>query len=159
MAEVRAAAAAAAGAKTSGMKCVVVLKSGGKILGGQRGATLNRSAETIDVTTKDGDYWSESVSGFRSFSIDCDGAYIQGDESLKTLNEAFENGTAIEVIVYMNVEIQSPGPGQTYTAKEKYEGKVIVTEFSYDLPYDDLASYSMTLQGTGKLTSTFNPGE
>ena len=142
--------------KTSGMKCVVVLKTGGKILGGQRGATLNRSAETIDVTTKDGDYWSESVAGFRSFSIDCDGAYIQGDESLKTLNDAFEQGTAIEVIVYMNVEVATPDTTPTYSAKEKYEGKVIITEFSYDLPYDDLASYSMTLQGTGKLTSTFS---
>lgn len=141
--------------KTSGMKCIVVLKTGDKILGGQRGATLNRSAETIDVTTKDGDYWSESVAGFRSFSIDCDGAYIQGDESLKTLNDAFEQGTAIEVIVYMNVEVTTSGSNPTYSAKEKYEGKVIITEFSYDLPYDDLASYSMTLQGTGKLTSTF----
>lgn len=147
---------AAAKAKTSGMKCVVVLKSDGKILGGQRGATLNRSAETIDVTTKDGDYWSESVAGFRSFSIDCDGAYIQGDTSLKTLNEAYEDGTAIDVIVYMNVEVATPESTPTYSAKEKYEGKVIVTEFSYDLPYDDLASYSMTLQGTGKLTSTFS---
>lgn len=148
-------ARAVAKEKTSGMKCVVVLKSGGKILGGQRGATLNRSAETIDVTTKDGDYWSESVAGFRSFSIDCDGAYIQGDESLKTINTAFETGASIEVIVYMNVEVLSPDSAPTYSAKEKYEGKVIITEFSYDLPYDDLASYSMTLQGTGKLTSTF----
>lgn len=144
----------AAAVKASGMKCIVVLKSGGKVIGGQRGASLSRSAETIDVTTKDGDYWSESVAGFRSFSIDCDGAFIEGDESLKTINTAYEQGTPLEVVVYMNVVKEGEELSVTYKAKEKYEGTVIVTEFSYDLPYDDLASYSMTLQGTGPLKST-----
>ncbi len=140
--------------KASGMKCIVVLKTGNKVIGGQRGASLSRSAETIDVTTKDGDYWSESVAGFRSFSIDCDGAFVEGDESLKTINEAYENGTPLDVVVYMNVDKGGSADVPTYSAKEKYEGKVIVTDFSYDLPYDDLASYSMTLQGTGPLKST-----
>ena len=41
----------------------------------QRSATLNRSAETIDVTTKDSNRWTESIYGNREWSIDAD-AYL-----------------------------------------------------------------------------------
>lgn len=135
-------------AKTTGGKCLVVIKdSSGKAITGQRNATLNRSAETIDATSKDGDLWAEAVAGFKSWSIDCDGAWAEGDEVLGALNEAFVGSTPVEVQIFMNVT----GEAGSYKAKETYTGTAFVTEFSYDLPYDDLATYSMTLSGNGPL--------
>ena len=134
--------------KTTGMKCIVTIHdSSDKIIAGQRGASLSRSAETIDVTTKDGDLWSSSIAGFKSWSIDCDGAWIEGDASQKKLNEAFLNGTELKATVYMNVS----GTDGHWSSTEKFVGQVIITDFSFDLPYDDLASYSISLQGTGPL--------
>ena len=145
--------AAAAKVRATGMKCIVTIKDTmqDKIIAGQRGASLSRSAETIDVTTKDGDLWSASIPGFKSWSVDCDGAWIESDASQKKLNEAFLKGEEVEVTVFMNV---NPGGSDgSWESKEKFVGKAIITDYSFDLPYDDLASYSITLQGTGPLTA------
>lgn len=49
----------------------------GKVLAGQRNATLNRSAESIDATSKDTEgFWTESLQDFKSWSIDADGAFV-----------------------------------------------------------------------------------
>ena len=34
-----------------------------------------------------------------------------------------------------------------------YKGKAIITDFPIDAPYDDAATYSLTLQGTGELSA------
>ena len=137
------------GAKTTGMKCIVTIHdSQDKIIAGQRGASLSRSAETIDVTTKDGDLWAASIAGFKSWSVDCDGAWIEGDASQAKLNKAFLAGEEVKVTVYMNVS----GSDGSWSSTEKFVGQAIITDYSFDLPYDDLASYSISLQGTGPLT-------
>ena len=136
------------GTKATGMKCIVTIHdSQDKIIAGQRGASLSRSAETIDVTTKDGDLWSASIAGFKSWSVDCDGAWIQGDQSQAKLNKAFLAGEEVKVTVYMNVS----GSDGSWESEEKFSGQAIITDYSFDLPYDDLASYSISLQGTGPL--------
>lgn len=140
--------------KTTGLKCLVLIKqTNAKYipLAGQRGASISRSAETVDVTSKDDGLWASSIAGYRSWSIDVDGAWIEGDAMLKAVDDAFKNGTPLEIAIFMNLERSGQGDSATFTAKEKYEGEVYVTDFSFDLPYDDLTSYSMTLQGTGEL--------
>ena len=137
--------------KTTGIKCLlVIVDENDKAIGGQRGASLTRTAETIDTTSKDGGAWSEAIAGYRSFSISCDGAWILGDESLKYLNKQFINGLPVKVRVYMDVTAEESS-GTKYTSNEVYEGNCFITEFSYDLPYDDLASYTIELAGNGEL--------
>lgn len=34
---------------------------------------------------------------------------------------------------------------------KRYEGNFTITDFSLDLPYDDLVTYSISLQGNGPL--------
>lgn len=109
------------------------------VLGGQRGATLNRSAETMDVTTKDSGGWKENLAGLKEFSIDADGLIIDSNAAYQALEDAFNNGTPIDV------ELSTPND-TTYT------GKVLVTDFPIELPYDDAVTYSVTLTGTGPLT-------
>lgn len=110
-------------------------------LGGQRGATLNRSSETIEVTDKVSGGWKENYSGIKEWSVDCDGLFVVDDAAFATLETAFNAGTAIDVEI-------SDGTNITYS------GKAYITDFPIEAPYDDVATYSISLTGTGALAAT-----
>lgn len=112
---------------------------GENFLAGQRGATLNRSAETIDITNKVSAGWKESITSVKEWSVDCDGVFVADDTALKALETAFNANTMVDVKI-------SDGTWG-------YEGKAIITDFPIDAPYDDAATYSLTLQGTGELSA------
>lgn len=107
-------------------------------VGGQRGATLNRSAETIDVTNKVGDGWKESVTGFKEWSMDCDGLYVVDDAAFTALETAFLAGTAVNIKISNGSDIN-------------YSGEAVITDFPIEAPYDDVATYSVSFTGTGAL--------
>jgi TP901-1 family phage major tail protein len=131
-------------AKMTGMQCkVFIVDAGtGRVLAGQRNATLNRSAESIDATSKDTvGFWKESLQGFKEWSIDCDGAFVESDQAYGILETAFLNSENVQAYIEL--------PSGT-----KYEGECTITDFSLDMPYDDLVTYSISLQGSGALTKT-----
>lgn len=107
-------------------------------VGGQRGATINRSAEAIDTTTKDSSGWKENEYGMKEWGLDCDGLLIESDAAYVDLEDAFMNGTKVKV------ELSLPGG-------TKYSGTALVTDFPIELPYDDTVTYSVALQGDGAL--------
>ena len=121
---------------SKGMNFVVM--ADGKRIAGQRGATLNQSADTIEATSKDSNGWKEFESSFKEWSIDADGLLPIDDAGYTALEEAFNTGAKLEVEV-------STIDGQGYT------GEALVTDFPIEMPYDDLATYSVTFQGTGEL--------
>ncbi|MGY6209509.1 phage major tail protein, TP901-1 family [Cytobacillus firmus] len=128
--------------KIQGMKCKVFIHKAGTsmVLAGQRNATLNRSAETIDATSKSSEgNWKESLPGFKEFSIDCDGAFVTDDGAYIVLEEEFINGNTVDVYLEM--------PNGS-----KYFGNAVITDLPLEFPYDDLATYSVSLQGNGALT-------
>lgn len=130
--------------KIRGMNCLVKIVENldapdPKVLAGQRGATLNRSSETLDGTSKDSEGgWMENLQGFKEWGVDCDGALVESDEAFDHLEERYEEGEPVNVIV----ELPS---GKTY------QGEAIITDFPIELPYDDLATYSLSLTGAGPL--------
>lgn len=115
-------------------------------LGGQTGATLNRSANTIDVTDKNSDGWAESMAGVKSWSIDCDMFVSLGDTALETLFTAFDARTPVEVEI--RIGANDSADGYTYT------GSAVITDFPEDYPQDDAVSISMSLQGASPLVRT-----
>jgi TP901-1 family phage major tail protein len=108
---------------------------------GQRGATLNRSAETLETTSKDSDGFKEFETSFKEWSIEADGLLVDGDAGFEALEDSFMNGTKLKA------QLQT-------SSGDKYEGMVIITDLPIEAPYDDMATYSVTLQGTGFLTKT-----
>ncbi len=110
------------------------------ILAGQRGATLNRSVDTMDVTTKDSSNWKEFLPSIGEWSIDADGLVVDSDEAFTKLESYFMSRDKLLV------ELTTPG-GKTY------QGNVIITDFPIELPYDDAVTYSVKLTGTGVLTN------
>lgn len=127
--------------KMAGMKVKLYIEDAttGKVLAGQRNATLSRSAETIDATSKDtAGFWKESLAGFKQWNIDCDGAFVTDDVAYEILETAFVNSENV------NVYLELP-------SGTKYRGNCTITDFSLEAPYDDLVTYSISLQGSGAL--------
>ena len=118
-----------------------IVKIGDKVLGGQKGASLSRSSETIDTTTKASDGWKESIASFKEWSVDSDGLLMESDEAYDALETAWEEGTPVEI------EYAIEGG-------KKYSGKALITDFPVESPYDDTATYSVSFIGTGALTKT-----
>ncbi|WP_141431903.1 phage major tail protein, TP901-1 family [Bacillus sp. 03113] len=106
---------------------------------GQRGGTINRSYDTIDITTKDGDGWMDEDYSFGSWSIEGDGLLVESDAGFLALEDAFESTE------FVKVRFQT-------AAGNKYEGNALITDFPVEAPYDDSATYSITLNGKGKYT-------
>lgn len=105
---------------------------------GQRGATLNRSADTLETTNKDTEGWKDFETAYKEWSIDADGLYVSDDNAYQVIEQAFMNSERIMV------QMATP-------SGEKYQGEAVITDLPIEAPYDDMATYSVTIQGSGKL--------
>lgn len=136
-------------AKVAGVDVLLKVKTGVgtyTAIGGQKSASLSRSANTIDTTDKNSNGWAESMAGVKSWSIDCDTFVVLGDTSLEALFTAFEARTAIDVTIRIGADNDSAG----YT----YTGSAVITDFPEDYPQDDAVSISLSLQGASPLART-----
>lgn len=136
------------GNKVAGASVIIkVKKDEGLIpIGGQTGASINRNADTIEVTNKVSDGYREYVAGWKDWSIDCDAFVTLGDEGQTLLEDKFAKGEAIEVSVRIGGDENAKGI--TYT------GTALITSLSTDLSQDDAVTYALSLQGTGALERT-----
>ena len=108
------------------------------LIGGQQGCSINRETETSDTTTKDSGVWSEAEAIGLSWSIDCDGLVVVGDEGLEALESAWENLQQVDV---------------KYGSAERYKaGKAIITSLSSNSASKEKTTYSVSFQGVGVLT-------
>jgi TP901-1 family phage major tail protein len=108
---------------------------------GQRGGTFSRSSDTIDITSKDNYGWMDEDYGIASWSIEADGLLVEDDAGYMALENAFDNKQTVLV------RWETAGGNQ-------YEGDAIITDFSNEAPYDDSATYSITLNGKGQYTKS-----
>jgi TP901-1 family phage major tail protein len=132
-----------AGNKIAGVDVLVSVMDAGvpKVIGGQSGATLNRSTNLIEVTSKDANGWAESVAGVRSWSVECEGFIVEDDQALDLLEQTWLNNGTVDV------EIAMP-------SGKKYSGKALIEDFPVEFPQDDAVTFSITFTGTGELTIT-----
>ena len=108
---------------------------------GQQGLTINRSADSIEVTSKDtAGGWKAKIAGMKEWSIDNDGLYVADAESHKALSTAFENGDPVCIKV-INKKAK----------KGMFGGLAYVTDYPIEAPFDDAMTYSLTLDGNGAL--------
>ncbi|MBQ8992932.1 MAG: phage major tail protein, TP901-1 family [Turicibacter sp.] len=110
-------------------------------LGGGKDGTLNRSASTIDTTTRDSNGWKENEVGLKEWSFEMDGLMVMNDACYKKLEQAFMNDKKIEI------KIVTP-------TGAKYEGRAVIADFPVGMPFSDVATYSVSATGDGALTIT-----
>ena len=93
-------------------------------ISGQQGLTINRSADTIEITSKDTQGgWKSYLAGMKEWSIDNDGIYVPNDQSHSVLSEAFENGDPVCV---------KDVNGKTKTGM--FGGLAVVTDYPIEAP-------------------------
>jgi len=110
-------------------------------VGGQRGASLEETNETIDVTSKTSNGAYEYEYGLSGWKISCDGVYVPDDTAYIALQTAMRTKAKIKVRI-------------SEEDTEVSEGTALVISRSIDGPYVGEATYSMELQGTGVLDTS-----
>ena len=118
----------------------VLIKVGSTVVGGQRNASLEMSAETIDTTVKTTGGWASKITGIKSWTSSCDGVYFVDDTGLEAAQTAFMNGTAVSLEF-------SNSNGLTYS------GQAVITSMSVEAGQEDIVSYTISFEGTGALTA------
>ena len=119
----------------------VLIKVGSQVVGGQRNASIELSAESIDTTTKQSGGWSTKTAGVKSWTSSCDVVYFIDDAGIKSVYTAFEAGNEID--------LEFSNASGVY-----HKGKAIITSISEEAGQDDVVSYTMSFEGTGALVST-----
>ena len=117
--------------------------SGNKLLAvaGQQGLTINRSKDTVEITSKDTKGgWKSKIGGMKEWSIDNDGIYVLNDESHGELGKYFDGDDPVCIKVINSKQQEG-----------MFGGLCIVTEYSLEAPYDDAMTYSIKLEGMGAL--------
>lgn len=110
-------------------------------IAGQKSLTINRSADTIEVSSKDTEGgWKSNIAGMKEWSIDTDGLYIASDTSMQKLSKAFANSDPVCLVVK-----------NTKTDTYMFGGQAAITDFPLEAPYDDALTYSVTFSGNGQL--------
>ena len=117
----------------------VLIKVGSTVVGGQRNASLEMSAETIDTTVKSTGGWASKIPGIKSWTSSCDGVYFVDDAGLEAAQTAFMNGTAVS-LEFSNSNGLS------------YSGQAVITSMSVEAGQEDIVSYTISFEGTGALT-------
>lgn len=118
-------------------------KDGSKLLAisGQQGLTINRSADSIEITSKDTQGgWKSKIAGMKEWSIDNDGLYVPNDESHSILSQAFDSSSSLCIKVINGK-----------TKEGMFGGLAVITDYPLEAPYDDAMTYSLTLEGVGGL--------
>ena len=118
----------------------VLIKVGSQVVGGQRNASLEMSAETIDTTVKTTGGWASKITGIKSWTSSCDGVYFVDDAGLEAAQTAFMNGTAVS-LEFSNSNGLS------------YSGQAVITSMSVEAGQEDIVSYTISFEGTGALTA------
>ena len=75
----------------------VLIKIGSQVVGGQRNASLELSAESVDATCKTTGGWSKKLPGIKSWSSSCDGIYFLSDAGITAVQTAFKNSQEVEL--------------------------------------------------------------
>lgn len=118
----------------------VLIKVGSQVVGGQRNASLEMSAETIDTTVKTTGGWAAKIPGIKSWTSSCDGVYFVDDAGLEAAQTAFMNGTAV------SLEFSN-------SSGLSYSGQAVITSMAVEAGQEDIVSYTISFEGTGALTA------
>jgi predicted secreted protein len=114
---------------------VILAKSGGAVFAASTSCSLEVSSDQVDITNKSSSFRKEYAYGFKSFTINCEGLITLDNYDYFDMLTDQENNTQISV---------------TFTVGTKvFSGTCNIESISVDGPVEGVATYSVSLQGTG----------
>ena len=120
---------------------------GENAIGGQRGASYEMSAESIDISTKTTGAWKAKIGGAKEWTAECEGVFFFNETGFEAAKTAFRAGTPV---LLKFTKRNEPTKGE--------QGNAIITSIAIDAPYDDAMTYSISFEGAGALES-ITPGK
>lgn len=108
------------------------------VIGGQKTADFTVSADSIDATTKNDNGWGRNYGGIKSTELKVEGIVAVKDSAYDALYDAYKKGESVDICRFWATK--------KYAERNWYQ----ITEMSDTTAHDDMASFSMTLQGIGE---------
>ena len=109
------------------------------IIGGQRTADFNNSADSIDTSDKNSNGYGDSEPGMKTTEISMELIIKPSDPTIAQLYDAYNNNEAVDILRWVN------GGRST---RNWYS----ITEMSESAAYDDASILTLTLSGKGEPT-------
>jgi len=109
------------------------------LIGGQRSADYNSSAEEIDTTDKTSDGYGDSEPGLKTAELTTEVIVKKGDETIGALQEAYETSEPVDILRYVE-------------GGRSIRNWYTITNMENSAPHDDACVLSLTMKGKGKPT-------
>jgi predicted secreted protein len=116
----------------------VILAKSGTVFAASTSCSLEVSSDQIDITNKSSGFRKQYAYGFKSFSISCEGLITLENYDYFDMLTDQENNTQISVTLTLDSRV--------------FSGTCNIESVSVDGPVEGVATYSVTLQGTGDYT-------
>ena len=113
-------------------------------LKGEQTNSVNRSAESIDISDKDTGAWGSTMAGKKSMTLDVTVYADNADAQQKALLDAFYNGQTVKVFVGKVGSNNTPTEGEAFDA--------VITSISDTNDNGAVATRSMSLASVGAPT-------
>lgn len=131
--------------KIAGVDVLLKVKKdeGFVVVGGQTGCTLNRGAETIDISDKTTGGYKASMAGLLSWSVDCDGFVVLGDSSFELIEDSFMKRKPLEVEIRLGTAEDADGI--------TYSGAGYIVDLPLEFGQDNAVTYALSIEGATEL--------
>tara|TARA_R110002110_G_scaffold93799_1_gene243767 strand:- start:825 stop:1253 length:429 start_codon:yes stop_codon:yes gene_type:complete len=116
--------------------------------------TLNVNHSPREITNKESGGWKEILEGLRDYSIDIDGAYAWTNASGTALTDGVDD--VLKTNLLTTRQAVDFIFGDTSADDVSYAGSGFITSVSITGGTEDTATYSLSIDGSGELTSTTN---
>jgi predicted secreted protein len=113
----------------------IILRKSGTVFAASTSCSLEVSSDQIDITNKSSGFRKQYAYGFKSFSISCEGLITLENYDYFDMITDQENNTQISVTFTIGSNV--------------FSGTCNIESVSVDGPVEGVATYSVTLQGTG----------
>ncbi|HUM33626.1 MAG TPA: phage major tail protein, TP901-1 family [Candidatus Saccharicenans sp.] len=110
-------------------------------IGGATDATIDMSAEGIDVTDKDGEGWADTLIGIKSVEVSSEHFMLDSDAGYSELEDAYLNDTMLDLRF-------------TVSTTKFFRGKFQVTKLSIKGPLKEAGTVSVSFKLSGALSTT-----
>lgn len=114
------------------------------VLKGEQNNSVNRSAESIDISDKDTGAWGSTMPGKKSFTLDVTVYADNNDEQQKAILKAFYEDQTVKVFVGKMGEGNTPAEGEAFDA--------VITSISDTNDAGAVATRAMSLASKGAPT-------
>ena len=115
------------------------------VMKGEQSNSVNRSAESIDISDKDSGSWGNTMPGKKSLNLDITVYADNTDENQKTLLKAFYKGETIKIFQ------GKLGSGNAPTEGELFEAEIMSINDANDAGAVSTRSMSVASKGAPKL--------